>query len=201
MANVQEVMLDSLLKASRAADQITPAVDRAKAFTELAKACAMALQTKGSMDMPTVEAPKETPKTAKRSAKKTAAPVAEEKKEEPAESKQQIVQASEAEQQEEQETTPEPAATEEKTPEQLEEEEYDFTTEWTPKACELLEKEISEVQRYFNMFQDDPEAFNSMVSAATEGVSTSIDTITPLNIRIVLQYIQALEAANNKGEE
>lgn len=198
MANVKEVMLDSLLKASRAADQITPAVDRAKAFTELAKACAMALQTKGSMDMPTVETPKETPKTAKRSVKKTAA---EEKKEEPAESKQQIVQASETEQQEEQETTPEPAVTEEKTPEQLEEEEYDFTTEWTPKACELLEKEISEVQRYFNMFQDDPEAFNSMVSAATEGVSTSIDTITPLNIRIVLQYIQALEAANNKGEE
>ncbi len=50
--NVQDMMLDSLLKASRAAEQITPAVDRAKAYTELAKACAMAIQTKGSTDIP-----------------------------------------------------------------------------------------------------------------------------------------------------
>lgn len=199
MANVQEVMLDSLLKASRAAEQITPAVERAKAFTELAKACAMALQTKGSMEIPTTEASKETSKTAKRSTKKALTPVVEEKKEE------ELKVEPEQEQKKKQESAPEEqslidssASAEEKTPEQLEAEEYDFTNEWTPKACEIMANEIAEIQRYFNMFQSDITTFNSMVSAATEGVSTDIDTITPLNIRIVLQYIKALETESRE---
>lgn len=200
MANVQEVMLDSLLKASRAAEQITPAVERAKAFTELAKACAMALQTKGSMEIPTTEASKETSKTAKRSTKKTLTPVVEEKKEEELK----VEPEPEQEQKKKQESAPEqslvdpPAPAEEKTPEQLEAEEYDFTNEWTPKACEIMANEIAEIQRYFNMFSGDIATFNSMVSAATEGVSTDIDTITPLNIRIVLQYIKALETESRE---
>lgn len=198
MATVQDVMLDAIVKASRAAEQITTSVDRNRAFVELAKACAMAIQTKGVTELPTSEIPKETPKTVKRN-RKTA--TAEEKKEEP-----KVEQEPKAQQEEQpvQESEPvqESASKQEgeKTPEQLEEEEYDFTTEWTPKACELMEKEIVEVQRYYNMFANDIETFNSMVSAATEGVSTDIDTITPLNIRIVLQYIKNLEAEGNGGE-
>ena len=203
MATVQDVMLDAIVKASRAAEQITTSVDRNRAFVELAKACAMAIQTKGVTELPTSEIPKEIPKTVKRS-RKTA--TAEEKKEEPkVEQEPQAQQEPDVQQEEQlaQESEPvQESALEqekEKTPEQLEEEEYDFTTEWTPKACELMEKEIVEVQRYYNMFANDIETFNSMVSAATEGVSTDIDTITPLNIRIVLQYIKNLEA-EGKGE-
>ena len=208
MANsVQDVMLDAIVKASRAAEQITTAVDRNKAYVELAKACAMAIQTKGVTELPTSELPKETPKTAKRSRKTT---TAEEKKEEPkieqepeVQQEEQSVQSSETVVEPVPEQKPQkdqPVQEQEKTPEQLEEEEYDFTTEWTPKACELMEKEIVEVQRYYNMFSNDVETFNSMVSAATEGVSTNIETITPLNIRIVLQYIKNLEAEGNGGE-
>jgi len=221
MANsVQDLMLQSLLKAGRAAEQITAAVDRAKAYTELAKACAMAIQTKEKdtvIEMPVAETPKEMPKTAKRSTKKaaTAAPATEEEKaEEPAVKEESVAEEQPvAEEQSQQESVPESKQEEsaqqseeqpkaqEKTPEELEAEEYDFTDEWTPKACEIMAAEIEEIQRYFNMFQDDPAAFNEMVSAATEGVSTDIDTITPLNIRIVLQYIKNLEADSSGGEE
>lgn len=216
--NVQDMMLDSLLKASRAAEQITPAVDRAKAYTELAKACAMAIQTKGSTDIPITESPKEVPKVAKRSSKK-AVPAVEEKKEEPKAEPEPIQEVTEEEIQQESEPEPvsiikpksapvkkvEPVKESEvkakKTPEEMEAEEYDLTTEWTPKAYEILAEDIKEVQRYVTMFKNDEESLNAMISAATEGVATSQEDINPLNIRVVLKYIKDLEQAElSKGE-
>lgn len=204
--SVQDMMLDSLLKASRAAEQITPAVERCRAYTELAKACAAAIETKGSTEILNAEAPKEVPKTAKRASRKVVQPAEEKKVEEIKAEEAKVEEPVVEEKQPEAVDIKEPEVQEpdiqqkEKTPEQLEEEEYDFTTEWTPKACELLEKEINEVQRYYGMFANDLESFNAMVVAATEGASVDLDSITPLNIRVVLKYIKDLADAAKEEE-
>lgn len=208
MATVQEVMLIALNKAARASEQITPSLERAKAFTELAKACAMAIQTKAvkdisSIELSDVEMPKEVQK-AKRNTKRVV-----EEKTEPAA----LPESEEQKPVEEKPVEPEPIAKDfeqqiapyqekvsetevqkqEKAPEEIEAEEYDFTNEWTPKAMELLDPQIKEIERYAEMFSDDISVFNAMVTAATHGASVNMDSITPLNIRIVLQYIQNLE--------
>lgn len=183
MASVKDMMIDSLSKASKAAEQITSNVERAAAFTALANACAVALSTKGDgVEVPatvleTASALEEkTKKTSKKDTVKQSAP--KKKKEEPA---------------------PEPE--EEPVEETAGEGEATLTEEWDATAMELLAEEMSEMNRYCEMFSDDEDMLNDMISDATEGTATNRDEVTPLNIKMVVAYLQAKEAAAAEEEE
>ena len=182
MASVKDMMIDSLSKASKAAEQITSNVERAAAFTALANACAVALSTKGDgVEVPataseTVSAPEEKPKkTSKKDTVKQSAP---KKKKEP---------------------VPEPE--DESAEETASEGEATLTEEWDATAMELLAEEMSEMNRYCEMFSDDEDMLNDMISDATEGTATNRDEVTPLNIKMVVAYLQAKEAAAAEEEE
>ena len=179
MASVKDMMIDSLSKASKAAEQITNSVERAAAFTALANACASALNTKGDggevSASETVANPEE--KTKKASKKDTVKQSAPKKKKE--------------------KSAPEP---EEETAEETTEE-VTFTEEWDATAMELLAEEMSEMNRYCEMFSDDEDTLNEMISDATDGTATNREEVTPLNIKMVIAYLQAQEAAAAEEEE
>ena len=209
--SVQDMMLDSLLKASRAAEQITTNVDRAKAFTELANACAMALQTKVTDDIPTVEALKEAPKTAvKKGTKKAAEKVAQSAEEQQTVEETKVVEempqpvVKEAKEEPEPEpvkgeqTSAEPAKEESvqstnPLEDLISDEDLELTDSWTPKALEVLAKEVSIFQGYINKFGDDTEIMMTLIRDATNGQVSSVRGVNPMNIRMVIAYIQQLE--------
>jgi len=168
MATVKEMMIDSLSKASKAAEQITSNVERAAAFTSLANACAAALKVKDdNAEVEVTAAPEEkTKKTSKKESMKQAAP--------------------------KKKSAPEP---------EPEEEEVTFTEEWDAAAMEALSDEMAEFNRYCEMFSDDEETLNELISSATEGLANDKDDVTPLNIKMVVAYIQAQEAAAEEEEE
>lgn len=178
MATVRDMMVDSLAKASKAAEQITSSVERAHAFSELAEACASALAVKGA-------------ESAEVDSKKTEAEEAEvkeekqeEKKEEKKPTKKRATKKKE----------PEPE------PEEDEEESEELTEEWTTYAMEALADEVAKFEGYCEQFDD--EVINGMISDATEGVAKDRNDVTPLNIKLILDYIHQLEeAAENEEEE
>lgn len=208
MATVQEIMIDSIAKAYRAAEQITTNVDRAKAFTELATACASALGTAKSVAEDTAVAampPAATPaaKTVKRSSKKAAEPSSEETKpvaqeqptepEKTTEPEQPVVQedkAAETVSDIKEDKVKEQEETEKKTDDKAEE---NFSDEWTLNALDYFKEEISEMERYQDMFSEDVNSLNKMIQEATEGHCNDVDDITPLNIRLILAFIKNLE--------
>ena len=173
MATVRDMMVDSLAKASKAAEQITSSVERAHAFSELAEACASALAVKGAesaeVDSKKAEAEEVDVKEEKEE-KKPAKKRASKKKE------------------------PEPE------PEEEEEESEELTEEWTTFAMETLADEVAKFEGYCEQFDD--EVINGMISDATEGVAKERNDVTPLNIKLILDYIHQLEeAAENEEEE
>lgn len=177
MATVRDMMVDSLAKASKAAEQITSSVERAHAFSELAEACASALAVKGAesaeVDSKKVEAEEAEIKEEK-----------EEKKEEKKPAKKRATKKKE----------PEPE------PEEEEEESEELTEEWTTYAMEALADEVAKFEGYCEQFDD--EVINGMISDATEGVAKDRNDVTPLNIKLILDYIHQLEeAAENEEEE
>ena len=177
MATVRDMMVDSLAKASKAAEQITSSVERAHAFSELAEACASALAVKGAesadVDSKTAEAEE--------------VDVNEEKEEKKEEKKPTKKRASKKKE-------PEPE------PEEEEEESEELTEEWTTFAMETLADEVAKFEGYCEQFDD--EVINGMISDATEGVAKERNDVTPLNIKLILDYIHQLEeAAENEEEE
>lgn len=80
MATVQEIMLDSLVKAQRAAEQIMNNTERAHAFSELATACAAAIRANNTASAVVEEKVEDAPKTSapKRRTRKAAAEPAKE---------------------------------------------------------------------------------------------------------------------------
>lgn len=175
MATVRDMMVDSLAKASKAAEQITSSVERAHAFSELAEACASALAVKGA-ESAEVETP----------SKKADVPVEEkdvkeEKEEKKAPVKKKVSKKKEAE------------------PE--EEESHELTEEWDSYAMETLADEMADLNGYCEQFKDDIEVLNGMIQDATEGVAKTRDDVTPLNIKLVLDYIHQLEEAAEEEEE
>ena len=214
MATVQEIMLDSIVKAYRSAEQITINTDRAKAFTDLATACAAALGTAkpAAEDTAVTTVPAAaTPaaKTVKRSSKKAAEPSAEEQKtvEQPpaaaAEPEKSAAKEEEKVEEPAAEAKPdikaeEKAKEEDKTKEKEKDSddtktEEDFSEEWTLNALDYFKEEINEMERYQDMFSDDVNSLNKMIQEATEGHCNDVDDITPLNIRLILAFIKNLE--------
>jgi len=180
MATVREMMVDSLSKAGKAAEQITDNVSRANAFTALAQACAAALgvvknDTAEVATVPDDEKPKKAPK--KESVKQSAP--TKKKKEEP---------------------KPEPEPEEVEEEEEATDEEITFTEEWTTEAMEALSGEAAEFNRYCEMFADDVDMLNAMISDATEGTAQCRDDVNPLNIKMVVAYLRAQEEAAEEEE-
>ena len=177
MATVRDMMVDSLAKASKAAEQITSSVERAHAFSELAEACASALAVKGA----------ESAEVDSKKAEAEEAEVKEEKEEKKEEKKPAKKRATKKKE-------PEPE------PEEDEEESEELTEEWTTYAMEALADEVAKFEGYCEQFDD--EVINGMISDATEGVAKDRNDVTPLNIKLILDYIHQLEeAAENEEEE
>lgn len=177
MATVRDMMVDSLAKASKAAEQITSSVERAHAFSELAEACASALAVKGA----------ESAEVDSKKAEAEEVDVNEEKEEKKEEKKPTKKRASKKKE-------PEPE------PEEEEEESEELTEEWTTFAMETLADEVAKFEGYCEQFDD--EVINGMISDATEGVAKERNDVTPLNIKLILDYIHQLEeAAENEEEE
>lgn len=203
MATVQEIMIDSIAKAYRAAEQITTNVDRAKAFTDLATACATALGIKPAEEtevaaMPTTTTP--AAKTVKRSSKKVVEeqqPKVDEKPATPVPEPAKPVKETGAEKPDVKETKAD--IKEDQAKEEVSEE--NFTEEWTLNALEYFKEDIDEIERYQSMFRDDPDSLNKMIFEATQGNCNDINEITPLNIRLILSFIQSLEQQGRKDDE
>lgn len=176
MATVREMMVDSLAKASKAAEQITSSVERAKAFTDLAEACASALSVK---DVESTEIEAGAPaKKEEAEEKKKAAP---KKEKETKKSKKKA--------------EPEPEA------EAEEKEEHELTEEWDSYAMETLAEEMAKFEAYRDQFEEDEDTLNELISDATEGTAKNVSDVNPLNIKLILDYIKQLEDAAAEEEE
>jgi len=176
MATVREMMVDSLAKASKAAEQITSSVERAKAFTDLAEACASALSVK---DVESTEIEAGAPaKKEETEEKKKAAP---KKEKETKKSKKKA--------------EPEPE------PEAEEKEEHELTEEWDSYAMETLAEEMAKFEAYRDQFEEDEDTLNELISDATEGTAKNVSDVNPLNIKLILDYIKQLEDAAAEEEE
>ena len=176
MATVREMMVDSLAKASKAAEQITSSVERAKAFTDLAEACASALSVK---DVESTEIEAGAPaKKEEAEEKKKAAP---KKEKETKKSKKKA--------------EPEPE------PEAKEKEEHELTEEWDSYAMETLAEEMAKFEAYRDQFEEDEDTLNELISDATEGTAKNVSDVNPLNIKLILDYIKQLEDAAAEEEE
>lgn len=190
MATLKDVILESISKAAAATEAITAPADRARAFLDLASTCAVIAQQAG-LDTEVEQAKSEAaPRTTTTRRRKAA--VAEEPK-----------PAAEPVEEEQKAEQPEPVKKEKKavkTVEELAAEECEFTEKWTPNALEYFAADIEEVQRYNDMFADDIESFNKVISDATNGTATEVNQVNPLNIRLVLSYIRNLEEAQSEGE-
>ena len=219
MATVQEIMIDAIAKAYRSAEQITTNVDRAKAFTDLATACAAALSAAKPTDetvvtaMPAASTP--AAKTVKKSSKKPQENVSEQpavsqsKEPEPAKDQSVTTDTTVSEEksdikdkvkEKEKPAVAEKASAVETTAEDTAAAEENFTEEWTLNALEYFKDEIAEIERYQDMFANDVDSLNLMISEATDKHCTSVDEITPLNIKLILAYIKSLEE-NSGGKE
>lgn len=183
MATVKEMMVESLSKAGKAADQITDNMSRATAFTALAQACAAALSVSKSDGSEVV----------------TSTLVEEAEKPKKAPSKKDTVKQSAPKKKKEEEPVPE-SATEEEEQTANTTEEPTLTDEWDATAMELLANEMAEFNRYCEMFADDDDVLNDMISDATEGTAKNREDVTPLNIKMVVAYLQAQEAAAEEEE-
>lgn len=241
MATVQDIMLDSLVKAQRAAEQIMNNTERAHAFSELATACAAAIKavTKAD-DKPAAnavveekaveEAPKAAPKRRTRKAaateivkeepaaeqETTAAPATEQSKEDKEEvskpvqeevipdpdpipdeeSKEVTTQppVSESAPVQEAVTIPVPEAAPAPEPVQEEtpptaEEEPPLTDQWTPQAVQAMRPYVEKLQKFINDYGMDP--VRAMIYNATDGEISEPNDVTPLNIKLILEYGEA----------
>jgi hypothetical protein len=176
MATVREMMVDSLAKASKAAEQITSSVERAKAFTDLAEACASALSVK-DVESTEIEA---------------SAPV---KKEEAEEKKKATPKKEKETKKSKKKAEPEPEA------EAEEKEEHELTEEWDSYAMETLAEEMAKFEAYRDQFEEDEDTLNELISDATEGTAKNVSDVNPLNIKLILDYIKQLEDAAAEEEE
>ena len=174
MATVREMMVDSLAKASKAAEQITSSVERAKAFTDLAEACASALSVK-DVESTEIEA---------------GAPV---KKEEAEEKKKATPKKEKETKKSKKKAEPEPEAEEK--------EEHELTEEWDSYAMETLAEEMAKFEAYRDQFEEDEDTLNELISDATEGTAKNVSDVNPLNIKLILDYIKQLEDAAAEEEE
>jgi hypothetical protein len=174
MATVREMMVDSLAKASKAAEQITSSVERAKAFTDLAEACASALSVK-DVESTEIEA---------------SAPV---KKEEAEEKKKATPKKEKETKKSKKKAEPEPEAEEK--------EEHELTEEWDSYAMETLAEEMAKFEAYRDQFEEDEDTLNELISDATEGTAKNVSDVNPLNIKLILDYIKQLEDAAAEEEE
>jgi hypothetical protein len=176
MATVREMMVDSLAKASKAAEQITSSVERAKAFTDLAEACASALSVK-DVESTEIEA---------------SAPV---KKEEAEEKKKATPKKEKETKKSKKKAEPEPEA------EAEEKEEHELTEEWDSYAMETLAEGMAKFEAYRDQFEEDEDTLNELISDATEGTAKNVSDVNPLNIKLILDYIKQLEDAAAEEEE
>jgi hypothetical protein len=170
------MMVDSLAKASKAAEQITSSVERAKAFTDLAEACASALSVK-DVESTEIEA---------------SAPV---KKEEAEEKKKATPKKEKETKKSKKKAEPEPEA------EAEEKEEHELTEEWDSYAMETLAEEMAKFEAYRDQFEEDEDTLNELISDATEGTAKNVSDVNPLNIKLILDYIKQLEDAAAEEEE
>lgn len=180
MATVREMMVDSLAKASKAAEQITSSVERAKAFTDLAEACASALSVK-DVESTEIEA---------------SAPV---KKEEAEEKKKATPKKEKETKKSKKKAEPEPEP--EAETEAEEKEEHELTEEWDSYAMETLAEEMAKFEAYRDQFEEDEDTLNELISDATEGTAKNVSDVNPLNIKLILDYIKQLEDAAAEEEE
>lgn len=194
MATLKDVMLESINKAVTVTEAITEPMDKAKAFLDLAHTCSIIAQQVGLDIEFTVEQTKNEAAPRTTATRKRRVAAAEEPKTvtEPVEVKQKVEQSEPIKKTQEKKTV--------KTTEELDAEECEFTEKWTPNALEYFATDIEEIQRYSDMFADDIESFNKVISDATNGTATEVNQVNPLNIRLVLSYIRNLEEAQSEGE-
>ena len=194
MATLKDIMLESISKAITATEAITDPMYKAKAFLDLANMCSIIAQQVGLDTELTVEQTKSevAPRTTATRRRKVAAVEEPKTVTESVEAKQKVEQSEPIKKAQEKKTV--------KTTEELDAEECEFTEKWTPNALEYFATDIEEIQRYNDMFADDIESFNKVISDATNGTATEVNQVNPLNIRLVLSYIRNLEEAQNEGE-
>lgn len=194
MATLKDVILESINKAAAATEAITAPADKAKAFLDLVNVCSVIAQQIGLDTELTVEQAKSEVASRTTTTRRRKSTTVEESKPtvEPVKEEQKVKQP---------ETVK--TAQEKKAVKDTEEsvaKECDFTEKWTPNALEYFAADIEEVQRYSDMFADDIESFNKVISDATNGTATEVNQVNPLNIKLVLSYIRNLEESQSEGE-
>lgn len=233
MATVQDIMLDSLVKAQRAAEQIMNNTERAHAFSELATACAAAIRANNTASAVVEEKAEDAPKTSapKRRTRKaaateivkeepvveqdiTAAPVTEQSKEDKEEVSKPVQEevipdpdpipdeepkevttqppVSESAPVQEAVTIPEAAPASESVQEETPpaaEEEPPLTDQWTPQAVQAMRPYVEKLQKFINDYGMDP--VRAMIYNATDGKISEPNDVTPLNIKLILEYGEA----------
>lgn len=207
---VKDIMFNALISADLSASQIMGHVERAHAYTELAKACAAAIQCRDLLPpeaVKSIENISDKEISQKDIPQKKEEPVAEKAPEQPVEEK--LVEVpKKQEETKKKSSTPEikisvpGAKTSEKEPVVEKKEDAPILTEkWTSEAKAYLKKEMEQLHTYIKHVRSvaGEDGLRDMISCATDGYATSLQEITPLNLKLVVDYIaEALKKTSEK---
>lgn len=171
MATVKKLFSDAIQKGMQAATAITDPYQKATAYAALADAMAKTgLVAGANLEETEAETTSAPTATATEKGKDSLKPEAAKSKAAPAPKKA------------EKAVEPEP--------EQPTETEAELTEEWTDEMVELKSDQIAFISQLKEEYEE--EALNGCVEQFSEGVMSSLDEITPLNIDAFVAFMQAL---------